>query len=275
MSLTQASNFIFVQANAGKIGNLEENQARLSGLKSRRNENKMSIKLVFFDLEGTLLKPCYEYDKYKHLKVAPSLWTLIAEHLGNEALKEEELTKQKWTKGKYRGYIEWMEDTIKIHVKYGLTKRFFMNLIKQRIKYYRGVKETLNELRKRNIKTALITGGFKQQADLVQKELKIDHSFAACEYFFDSKGKLVWFNLLPADYEGKIDFMRLLMREYKLNKQEVAFVGDGKNDIPLAKEVGISICFNGDPELARHCTYSINQPKGKEDFRSVLKYLLD
>jgi len=56
------------------------------------------IKLVFFDLDGTIIKPHYEHDRYKHLKAAPSLWTKIAEHLGEDALEEEE-TKRKWTRG--------------------------------------------------------------------------------------------------------------------------------------------------------------------------------
>ena len=231
------------------------------------------IKLVFFDMEGTVMKQHYEYDKYKHVNVAPSMWTKIAEHLGKKSLKEEEQTKVKWTNKGYKNYIEWMEATIKIHQKYGLTRNFFYKLIEDYIHYYKGVKETFAELRKKGIRTALITGGFKNQADIVQRYLKIDHSFAACEYFFNKKGKLEHWNLLPSDYIGKIDFMNLLMREYKLNKDEVAFVGDGKNDIPLAEDVGLSIAFNGDSALQKVVTYPINQPKGKENFRAILKYL--
>ena len=188
----------------------------------RSKRGKMSkIKLIIFDVEGTIVRQHYEYDKYKNINVAPSMWTKIAEHLGKKALKEEEKTKEKWTSGKYRGYVEWMEDTIKIHQKYGLTKKFFNKLLKKFVHYYPGVKETFKELRKRGIRTVLISGGFKNEADKVQQDLKIDHSFAACEYFWDKKGKLIHWNLLPCDYEGKLDFMRLIMKEHKLSKEEV------------------------------------------------------
>lgn len=227
------------------------------------------IKLVFFDMEGTLFKKVIKFAKGN---TAPSAWTLLAEHLGPEALKEEEETKDKWNDGKYAGYVEWMEDTIKIHQKYGLTKDFFEKVINS-VEYHVGVKEVFEKLNKRGIKTALISGGFKGNADRAQKDLKITHSFAACEYFWDEKGKLLHWNLLPCDYEGKVDFMKLIMKEHGLSPEECAFVGDGRNDVFLAKEVGTSISFNGAEELSRVSTHAIKQEKGKEDFKEVLKYL--
>jgi phosphoserine phosphatase len=226
-------------------------------------------KLIFFDMEGTIFKKIYKTSKGN---TAPSAWTLIAQHLGPEALKEEEWTKEKWNNGEYAGYVEWMEDTIKVHKKYGLNKGFFEKIMKG-VDYYSGVKETFDVLEKAGIRTALISGGFKAQADRALKDLKIDHAFVACEYLWDEKGNLVHWNLLPCDYEGKLDFMHLLMKEHKLKKEEVAFVGDGKNDIPFAQAVGVSIAFNGAPELQKVSTHSVNQPEGKEDFRAILPLL--
>ena len=229
----------------------------------------MTIKLVFFDMEGTLFKKACKDSKGN---TAPSAWTLLAEHLGPEALEEEDWTKEKWNNGEYAGYVEWMEDTIKIHKKYGLTKDFFEKVMGS-IQYHDGVKEVFEELKKRNIRTALISGGFKAQADRALKDLKIHHAFAACEYLWDDKGDLVHWNLLPCDYEGKLDFMHLIIKEHSLKRSEVAFVGDGKNDVPFAKAVGLSIAFNAAPELQKVSTHSINQEDGKEDFRKVLDHL--
>ncbi len=230
---------------------------------------KPKIKLIFFDMEGTLFRKTY---KTSEGNTAPSAWTLIAERLGPEALKDEEATKKKWNSGGYAGYVEWMEDTIKIHKKYGLKRKFFENVMLS-VDYHPGTREAFDILEKAGIRTALISGGFKAQADRATVDLKIDHAFAACEYFWDKKGKLLYWNLLPCDYEGKLDFMRLIMKEHKLKKEECAFVGDGKNDIPFAQAVGISIAFNGTPELQGVSTYSINQPGGKEDFRAILPLL--
>lgn len=226
------------------------------------------IKLIFFDMEGTIFEKAV---KNSHGNIAPSAWTLIANHLGEKASKEEEETKRKWNAGEYQGYVEWMEDTISIHQKYGLTKGFFDKVMGS-IGYHSGVKETFRELHKMGYHTALISGGFKAQADRAQMDLKIKHAFSACEYFWNKQGEICHYNLLPCDYDGKVDFMKLLMKEHGLGKEQCAFVGDGKNDFPLAKAVGISISFNGPKELQEACTYSINQKEGKEDFREILKY---
>ncbi|MBR9705938.1 HAD-IB family phosphatase [Candidatus Pacearchaeota archaeon] len=227
------------------------------------------IKLIFFDMEGTLFKKIIKFSKGN---TTPSAWTLIAKHLGPEALKEEEETKDKWNNNKYAGYVEWMEDTIKIHQKYGLTKNFF-DKVMDSVEYHNGVKETFKILNEKGYRTVLVSGGFKANADRAQKDLKIDHSFAACEYFWDEKGKLIHWNLLPCDYEGKYHFIKLIMKEHGRSPDECAFVGDGINDVHLAKEVGVGISFNGHEELQRVSTHVINQEEGKEDFREILKYL--
>jgi phosphoserine phosphatase len=229
------------------------------------------VKLIFFDMEGTIFKSLV-VNKHGYGNTSPGLWHLIAEHLGDKALEEENETKQKWNSGGYSGYVEWMEDTIMIHKKYGLKKEFFDNVMNL-FEYHEGVREVFNELKRKGYKTVLVSGGFKAQADKAQTDLKIDHAFTACEYFWDNDGNLAHWNLLPCDYAGKLDFMELLMKEYGLTSQECAFVGDGKNDVFLAKEVGLSIAFNGAEELQEVCTHSINQPEGKEDFREILKYL--
>lgn len=224
-------------------------------------------KLIFFDMEGTIFRKAVDGTQ----GIAPSAWTLIAKHLGLEALAEEEATKARWNQGGYRGYSEWVEDSIRIHQKYGLDRKFFEKVIEE-IDYHPGVEEVFEVLNRRGVRTALVSGGFKAQANRAAVDLRINHVLAACEYFWDPRGRLIHWNVLPADFTSKLDFMKLLMKEYKLRKRECAFVGDGRNDIPLAKVVGRSISFNGDPELQNAATYSVNQAAGEEDFRVILPY---
>ena len=120
----------------------------------------VDIKLIFFDMEGTIFRKAVKNSKGN---IAPSAWTLITNHLGKGATREENATKAKWTAGKYKGYVEWMEASIRVHQKYGLTKDFFGKVMNS-IEYHNGVKETFEELHKRGFHTALISGGFKAQA---------------------------------------------------------------------------------------------------------------
>ncbi len=232
-------------------------------------ETLMSIKLVFFDMEGTLFHKAVHDVRGN---VAPSAWGLLAKQLGPEGEHEESVTVDKWNAGQYAGYVEWMEETIRIHQKYGVTKTLFDSVMAG-IDYHSGVKEVFEELRSRGVRTALISGGFKAQADRALVDLKIDHAFAACEYFWDENGELLHWNLLPCDYEGKLDFMRLIMKEHGLIANDCAFVGDGRNDIHLAQAVGLSIAFNGAAELQAVSSHAVNQRPGEEDFRALLRLL--
>src|SRR5690348_6446723 len=132
------------------------------------------------DLEGTLLRKAYHLDNGK---VAPSAWTLVAEALGPKALEEEEATKDKKKFGGYAGYVEWMEDTIRIHKKYGLRRALFEQVLNS-VEVIPGVPEVVAEFRRFGMRTAIISGGFKFSADKLQRQLKIDHTFVGCEYFF-------------------------------------------------------------------------------------------
>ncbi len=228
---------------------------------------KDKIKLIFFDMEGVIFETGITENRKA---VIASVWTVLGNSLGKECKKKEDEGKIMWAEGKFNNYIEWCEWTLKLFQKHGLTIKQFYDII-NKVPYMDGAKETFKELKKKGYKTVIISGGLKNLANRAIRDLDIDTTFAAVEYFFDDKtGKLVSWNILPTDYEGKIDFLRLMMREYKLHPQECAFIGDGVNDIPLAKEVGTSIAFNARKELQEVCTYSINQKK--KNLKAILKY---
>jgi phosphoserine phosphatase len=67
--------------------------------------------------------------------------------------------------------------------------------------------------------------------------------------------------------------MEAIAREYNVRLQDCAFIGDGKNDVHLAKEVGVSISFNGAKELEVVSTHRISQSDDGIDFKAVLQHL--
>jgi len=230
---------------------------------------KITPKLIFSDMEGTLFQKAVPLDK---TKVAPSAWYAIAESLGQDAVKEEIGTQEKYNGGEYSSYIEWMENTIMIHKRYRLSRTKFIDIL-DRIQYTPGAKEVFSVINDLGIPTCLISGGFKYQANKAIRDLGIKHAFVACEYFWDEAGFLECWNLLPGDYRGKLEFMKLLISEYGFSPEECAFIGDGNNDIELAKAVGVSIAFNASEGLKDITTYSISQAKEEENFGPVLDHL--
>lgn len=223
--------------------------------------------LVVFDMEGTLFKKVFK-DEEGH--TATSAWTLLAHHLGEDALAEEEATKQKWENGEYASYIAWVEDTIRIHQKYGLDRTYFEQLIKS-VEYRDGVADVFAALNDAGVRTAVVTGGFKAQAERVQRDFGVNHILAACEYYWADDGTMDGYNILPSDHQGKQAFVDQLLDTYGITRDDVAFVGDGANDVPIAMYAGgPTLAIDGAEELRDVADASISTDNGS--FADVLNH---
>ena len=211
------------------------------------------MRLLVLDIEGTLFRTTIQLPG---TVLDSTIWQGIAHALGPAAIRDELRTHERWHGHKYRSYLDWMKDTIRIHQRHGLTADVFYRLIAA-AEYNPGVQETLARIDRTEYELVLISGGFRELARRAQIELGIVHAFAACEYFFSVSGALTGFNLLPCDFAGKIDFIHLLLREYGLGTQDWIFVGDGVNDVPIAQAAPISVAYAGSPELRKAATYCI------------------
>ena len=223
---------------------------------------KMKKRLLVLDVEGTI----FERFRIQDAVIDSTIWQGIAKALGDDAVREELQTQKGWQTGGYRTYIEWMRSTVSIHIKYGLTKDIFQDLIKS-AKYNPHVPETIMEVDRGIYVPILVSGGFRELAARAQRDFNIEHAFAACEYFFGEDNKLETYNLLPCDFQGKIEFVRMMLKEYDLDSNDWVFVGDGKNDVPVAKAAAVSVGYRPDPGLRKVVTYRI------EDFKELLAIL--
>src|SRR2546428_3928608 len=100
------------------------------------------MNLLVLDVEGTLFRtdvrlPDAHFDS--------TIWQGIALALGPGAVKEEVETHRRWDEGGYRSYLDWMKDTISIHMRWGLSAPQFHRLVSS-AQYNRGVLETLSGL---------------------------------------------------------------------------------------------------------------------------------
>ncbi|MCP3684839.1 MAG: HAD-IB family phosphatase [bacterium] len=222
----------------------------------------VKTKIVFFDMDGVLFDVGY-FEKRKNL--GASCWKVVAESI--DALEEEDKIKDKWMNGELDSYLDWVRKTIDVHKKHGLTKDKFMQIIDS-IPPMEGAKETIAELKKRGYLTVVVSGGFKELARRAKTELGVDFVIAACELIFDEKGKVHDFIFFPCDFHGKVKFFEAMVAGLDIKPEEAAMVGDGVNDIPIAKECGFSVAFNARDELKEHCDVII---EGK-DLRKILEH---
>jgi phosphoserine phosphatase len=221
----------------------------------------MTLKLVIFDIDNVLFDTGY-FETHKN--VAASTWGVIYKRLNAE--EENERLKKKWSSGGHNSYTEWQNDALNVFKNYGLTREIFFDIINS-LPIMDGAKETIDELKRKGILTATISGSFFELAARTRK-IGIDFPFATCSLIFEHD-KLVDWVIFPFDYEGKTNFFNALISTLKIKPEECAFVCDGVNDIDLAKKVRMPIAFNARDELKRHCKVIID----KKDLREILKYL--
>lgn len=106
------------------------------------------------------------------------------------------------------------------------------------------------------------------------RDCGVHHVYASCKFFWDEKGALSHWEFEEYGLEGKVAAAREIAARLRAPLEDCAFVGDGSNDVHVARAVGVSIAFNGDKEMQDVATHCVNQKRGKEDFRAVLEYLL-
>lgn len=232
--------------------------------------DKKNIKIVFFDMEGTLFNGTGTHADGTR---SVSAWPLLAERLSPRANAAEQANYEKWKRGEYASYLPWMEDTSTIFKQEGMTKDFFEQTLSS-IEYFPGVKEAIGALHEKGMRTGVITGGFYEHAERAVRDLGLHHVRASCRFFWDDTGRLSHWEFEEHGLEGKVGAAKTIAKHYGVPLQSCAFVGDGSNDVHIAQSVCTSIAFNGDEELRKVTTHEINQEKGKEDFRAILDYLL-
>lgn len=226
-----------------------------------------TIKLAVFDLEGTLIRNSYRGNGF------PSIWKVLCNLCGPLAAEKDAENTKKFYEGGYPGYIYWVMDTIEILKDHELKKAAFESVIKA-LEYYPGVAETMRVLKNAGIRIAIISGGLKALADRVAIDHGIEHVFASAEFYWAEDGTMLHWNAMPTDFKHKSSLLEMLCHDLRINRNECAFIGDGRNDKDVAGFAGLSIGFNPHIELRDAASVIIEQEKGKEDLSAILAPLL-
>jgi len=180
------------------------------------------VKLIAFDLEGTLVK-------------SKSSWVELHKRFGT------------WDKGKeyaerfFGGefdYATWAE--LDASLWRGRKREEIMEWANS-VEYLEGVEELFAFLRVNSFKIAIISGGLLCLAKRIGEELKADYVFAN-ELVFDEEGRVTGKVLPWVDFRNKGDI--LLEIKGKLKPELTIAVGDGHNDIAMFKVADVSIAIN-------------------------------
>ncbi len=209
----------------------------------------MTIKLVIFDIDGTILQTY----SWQHLHQNLGTWNQAKKYY-NQFFKNQ-IT-----------YKEWAQLDAALWKNQPLTK---INQIINQMPYTKGAKQTITTLKQKRIKTYLLSAGLTQVAERIQKETGTDGYTA--NTLITKDGYLTGEVEVNVSFYNKDDHLPSILRKFNLKAKECVAVGDDPTLIPLFKKVALAIAFNPtDKNIEKHAHVTIKS----SDFRNILPYIL-
>lgn len=194
------------------------------------------------------------------------VWTELHNAFG--VPKQYQQRQWKLYQSKQITYKEWVDSDINQWINLGITRKDFEKAIKS-MKLTEGTVETIQELKERGYKLAIVSGSLSIVIDILFPE----HEFQDIlinKISFDEQGRITGCEPTQYDWERKLDGIQMIAKKENLSLKHVAFVCDSTNDIDAAKQVGLSIAFKAkSKELESVCKVVIK----KKDLREILQHL--
>ena len=214
-------------------------------------------KLVCFDLDGTLI------DNVRFS------WQIFHDYFQTDAHKRED-AKKKFFDG-HITYVQWAEHDMNMWKEKNASKGQFFKAI-ENIRLMNGAMETLNELKKRGIKLAIISGSINILLEKVIPNYQeiFDNVFLSWIHF-DKNGFISRMDITEYDVEKKAEALKLIAKRENISLKECVFVGDYLNDVKAIQEAGLGIAFNCEEKKLKEVADVVIE---KKDLREVLKHII-
>ena len=210
----------------------------------------MHIKLVFFDVDGTILQAY----SWQHIHRELGTWNQAKKH--HDQFFKNQIT-----------YEEWARLDAALWKNQPLTK--IANIISQ-IPYTEGAEQTLKILKQRGIRMYLLSAGLAQTAERIQRETDAVDGYMA-NNLTARDGLLTGEVKVNVSFNDKDKHVQRILRQFNLMAEDCAAVGDDPTLIPLFKKVSLAIAFNPtDESVAKHADITIKS----SNLRDILPYIL-
>jgi len=139
----------------------------------------------------------------------------------------------------------------------GLETSTLQQVYDERLKLNPGAETLINGLKAKQIKFALVSGGFTFFTDRLKERLELD--YARANVLAQADGKLngeVEGGIIGA--QAKADFLHELCAELGIEPNQVIAAGDGANDLLMMKEAGLSVAYHAKPAVQRQASCALN-----------------
>jgi len=219
--------------------------------------SKHRINLQKLNIDSVLQK---DESRKKKLLIADMDSTIIEQEcldeLATEVGFEEEI--KKITKAAMNGEINF-ETALRNRVCYlkGAPISTIANVLTNRISISSGARTLLATMKKNNVYTALISGGFTHFTSHIAADLGFDKHMGNQLEISDSK--LTGSVKEPIlGKEAKVELLESLSKNLKVSYQHIISVGDGANDIGMLKLAGLGVALHAKPIVQSEANTIIN-----------------
>lgn len=162
------------------------------------------------------------------------------------------------TESAMRGEIDF-NTSLKKRVKLlkGLDYAVLDKVYHERLQLNPGAEQLITGLQQRNVKTALVSGGFTFFTDRLKERLNLD--FTVSNKLEVEEGSLTG-EVLGEIVNGDVKrgFLKQLMEELKITSSQVIAVGDGANDLPMLKLSGMGVAYRAKPVVQEQADVVLN-----------------
>ncbi len=123
----------------------------------------------------------------------------------------------------------------------------------------RGARTLVRTLKRLGFVLAIVSGGFTQITDDLQRELGLDYAHANTLEIVD--GRLTGRLLGPVvDRAGKADALSRFAAAAGVPLSQTVAVGDGANDLDMLARAGLGIAFNAKPVVREAADTAVSVP---------------
>ncbi len=218
-----------------------------------------SIRLACFDLDGTIIDETI------------FIWQTLHEYFGTDN-EERRAYARMFFEGRI-SYKQWAMHDIMLWKQKGATKEKMLKALSV-LRLMKGAIETLDELKKRGIKLAIISGSLDialRSALPGYKSYFNNDDILINKIMFDEKGKIAKLKATYFDFKNKAEGLKKIAARHSIDISQTAFIGDHNNDIEAVKEAGLGIAFNSKSDELNAVADLVIE---KKDLREVLKPIL-
>jgi phosphoserine phosphatase len=199
------------------------------------------FRLVIFDLDGTLTQE-------------RSIWEYIHKQLGKWFGFAEEYQKQ-FLAGKI-SYEEFCDRDAQVWK--GMKVEEVLDIAKT-VPFHPGVDELIHYLKHEGLKLAMVSSGLSVLSNWVHQKYGFDYSVS--NDLLHEHRVLTGKTKIQVYYDKKAEWVKRILKEFRVRSEEVIAIGDSKGDIDMFQMVGFSIAFNSScQELEQMATLCIPSP---------------